>query len=182
MNKSLEYLLKRKKEDDARGWIKTFNFKKAQHFDFFEILGRLTRNEIKPNKDGELSIKSGTIIHDKDVCFEVIVKKSKENDFNFYTSDGNYSDGTFLFLREVIYKVIERVITGQTFPIPQYTLEQVLFAIESGEYIISYEVGDIIFGMQDVKKSPDEEKPWCTSLSCAFLPIKYSLIKKETKE
>lgn len=182
MNKSIKYLIKRQRSNDVKGFIKVFDFKKARAFNFFKALNEFTEIKTSPNDNGELSIKSGAIIRGKNVEFDIVIKKIEGNDFNFFASDGNYSDGTLLFLWESVYNVIERVITGCTFPLNQYTLDQVLDALESGEYTVLYDVGDIIYDMQPVDKSPDEEKPWCKELSGAFLPIKYSLIKKETKQ
>lgn len=176
VNKSLKYLKKRKQDGDLDGnsWLMLSDFSNPTIRNFFEMFQELY-NEIDC-ADG-LDLVRKWKIADKEVDVNIKIVPCKDGKFDYFTSFGSYNDGTLMFYLQSIAKVVEKVSSAQTHFSQKYSLEEVIEKLQSGEYYVLYEVGDMVTTNTDCE-SPDKDRPFLTLMSCCFLPLKYELVKR----
>lgn len=175
-NKSLEYLQKLKQHGslDEKSWLALSDLENTQTHNFFEMVEQIAfiknTNSLDIMCEGELGGK---------YCdTNVKVVPCLDGNFDYYTSYGSYNDGTLVFLLNTIEQCIGNVVNGRTFNNAKYSLDEIIEKLQSGEYYILYEVGDIISANTTVE-SPDKDRPFLTTLSCSFLPLKYRLMQQK---
>ena len=106
---------------------------------------------------------------DGSISYNVNISFDPDGDFQYFTTEVAATDGTLIFVYQLMNNCINKVIAGQTYYGP------------SGPYgdkdTISYTVGNFIIISEVDDKFAPKDKPWCTNRVTVMLPLKY---QKET--
>lgn len=107
---------------------------------------------------------SGKDINNNYIEFEVNIKFSSDDDFDYFSSDSCIHDGTLMFVKDCCDRVISKICTGNTYPLvglPPRNGSKIEYTV--GRFVVLNEYGE--FGT--------EEKPWLRERTTVILPIKY---------
>lgn len=176
-NKSLDYLQKLKQHGslDEKCWLMLSDLEHSATYDFFEMVKQFYGID---SSSKSLDIVNECELGGKHCTVNIKVVPCEDNEFDYSVGCGNYNDGTLLFYLNTIRECIDKVISGRSYCNDKYSLNEIIEKLQSGEYYILYEVGDIISTNTTVE-SLDSERPFLTTLSCSFLPLKYRLMQQK---
>ena len=154
MNKSLEYIKNRIKTGYVNNMTEE-EFSNMQVVKFTDVCAKFNHHNILENKE------TGEVYID--------MKYDPDAKFDYFTLETCYCDGTFMFMGELIDKIINKICSLQTYYSPAIEEE-----IDLSKYHVHYIVGDFVANTYYIE-SPDLEKPWMKDKFTVMLPIKFEV-------
>ena len=156
--KSLDYIKERTKDEDYVEYIEVSSIDFLKEFieHDFEII------------DGKLFTLGD---EERDVLAEIYY--SQDDDYNYYSSDGNINDGTLMFYWQSVGAVFNKLLHIQTV---NRTIVEKYEPIDFDKYYFKYTIGDIILGRYNAE--PPEDRKWLTNGIHAMLPIKFEVVER----
>lgn len=161
MNKSLEYVKKRIEDDTCNNMTtEEFSDMGVTPLKFFfenRSEGTITLASIKDTNE---------VIAD--------LRYDPEADFNYFITETCVCDGTLMFMKELMSKILVKIQNLGTCyqPAIDHIKPDVI-----DNYKVHYVVGDFITNSYIVE-SPDKDKPWMCDKFTVMLPVKFSLEKR----
>lgn len=164
MSKSLEFIKNRIKSDNVYGFENTHFESLTEHDskDVFKNFNMFTDDQPESKliyilKSDDKSYLAINIIHNPDA------------DFEYFTMESCYCDGTLIFIQDLMKKCVEKIIRLQT-----CNKEKRIPSDLSG-HKITYTVGDFVVGTEYGEQFATKEKPWMTEKFTVMLPIKFDV-------
>ena len=99
--------------------------------------------------------------------YSATIQYDPEADFDYCVCDTVVHDGTLLFIHELFYDILKKIIAIRTFNTTTIPKD---FQENSFKYDVHYTVGDFVWRTEHGNFS--DEKPWLRCKTMAMLPIK----------
>ena len=148
-NKSKDFSIKRIADGDVLGYGQASEWQDSSVLVTSQIAS-FTDKSFKA-----AGVHSATIQYDPDA------------DFDYCVCDTVIHDGTLLFIHELFYDILKKIITVRTF---NAALIPEDFQENSFKYDVHYTIGDFVWRTE--YGSFSNEKPWLRCKTMAMLPIK----------
>lgn len=156
MSKSLDFCKTRALNPETSHWSDR-NWNEAQELDISpfidNILGDIRRYKICGKLDDETEVQ-----------YSVMLTINPDGEFDYFTSDSFLSDGTLLFERESIDKLINKVLTLQT--------HNIKLGMPTNGCEIHWTIGNFIILHEYDGDWVPEDRQWMRSRTSILLPLK----------
>ena len=156
-NKSLEYIKSRIESGDIN----------PEEFSDMGVIPFSTLVDIKVNETIPISTgKESGIVY-------VDLTYAPDIDFDYFTTQSCYCDGTLIFMLELMENIIDKITKLEIYL--SSIIEKYAEGIDFDKHRIHYTVGDFVTNSYIVEKSPDPERPWMIDHVTVMLPIKFEV-------
>lgn len=159
-NKSLEYIKSR---------IYSGNTNNMNPEEFSEM-GVIPFNLLVDMKENETA--SITTGKESGIVY-VDLTYAPDADFDYFTTQSCYCDGTLIFMFELMESIIEKIVKLETSL--SSAVEKYPEGIDFEKHRVHYTVGDFVTNSYIVEESPDPEHPWMRDHFTVMLPIKFEI-------
>ena len=163
-NKSIEFVKNRIESGLFDAGKDVYDFSKAITFSPIDLL-ESPYKDLFTSKDAHIEGKNanGNLLR-------IYYKYNPDGDFSYMSYDKCFSDGTILFTKESMDKLLWKVLMAQTIDKSQQE------AIQNPDITeLHYEIGDIVNISEYGDWYVDPEKPWLHERVTNFLPIKTTI-------
>lgn len=152
-SKSLEYIKQRISSGNVIDMDKE-EFQNMRPVAFNEVFKITKKQPICINKDNQVC---ATLTYDPDA------------DFNYFTLETCYCDGTLMFMFDLASRIINKIVNLQTCYSP---IVEEFGEIDINKHIIHYTVGEFVINSY-YTEYPD--KPWMRDKFTVILPVKFEI-------
>lgn len=158
MSKSLEFCKMRASNPDTSGYADR-NWNNAYELDSSELLSHILTDSKQYQLCGKLE--DGT-----DVEYTISVTVDPDGEFDYFTSESYLSDGTALFFAEAMERLLQKVLTLQTWnnKIPQ----------PQNSCTIHWTIGNFVYLNEYDGDWVPKDKEWMSMRTTVLLPLKAS--------